>query len=485
MAQKYSMIYVSNYDVANLRILEKYQIGAAQIYITRDGRYIVNEPPLSADAHRLYGSVVSRINLGMELEPGEDSVTLAGRFSDAFWEVAERMKRLEDAQRLFPHLDYYIRRNLVGYGLLDPLMRDDNIEDILCSAPDRPIHVVHKKYSGTYNTLYTNVSFPDDEYMKNYIQKIFGRTGSEPTESRPMSVTHMGDGSRISATFGSQISKPGCAIAIRKFPTDPYTITDMLYNNTMTQQMAAYLWTLLDAKAVGLVIGVTGSGKTTLLASLISMLNPRWRILTIEDTLEMRIPHADWVRLNTRKSYGMMGEEFDVTIRNLIDISLTQRPDYEIVGETRLFDMDALFQSVGTGHGGLTSFHASSPSGALTRMRGAGIGEGELGLLWFVVHISRVRLRGVYGRRVMDISEIIPHKEGVSINPIFQYDVFSDRVNEFDMAKSYRYKEALRICGIDDYKDDLKRRMSLLDVCIKNNIRTPGGIFAVLGKYYI
>lgn len=474
-------ISVSNYDVHDLRILEKYAIDAAQIYITCDGRYIVNEPPLSVEAHRLYDSVVSRINVGIELEPDEDIHTMSGKFRDAFWEVAERMKRLEDAQRLFPHLDYYIRRNFVGYGLLDPLMRDGNIEDILCSAPDRPIRVVHKKYSGIYNTLYTNVSFADDESMKNYIQRVFGKTGSEPTESRPMSVTHMDDGSRISATFGDQISKPGCAIAIRKFPPDPYTITDMMKNNTITPRMAAYLWTLLDAKAVGLIIGVTGSGKTTLLASLISMLNPRWRILTIEDTLEMRIPHTDWVRLNTRKSYGMMGEEFDVSIRNLIDISLTQRPDYEIVGETRIFDMDALFQSVGTGHGGLTSFHASSPSGALTRMRGAGIGEGELGLLWFVAHISKIRIQGVHSRKVMNISEIMPHEKGVSVDTVFQYDIFGDAFTESDIQESRRYKEALQICGIDDGVSDMNKRISLLNECIKHNIQNPHD---TLGKYY-
>ena len=229
----------------------------------------------------------------------------------------------------------------------------------------------------------------------------------------------MADGARISAAFGSQVSKPGCAIAIRRFPQRPYTITDMIRNSTMISTMAAYLWTLLDAKAVGLVIGVTGSGKTTLLSSLVSMMNPRWRILTIEDTLELRIPHMDWVRLNTRRSYGMAGEEFDATVRNLIDVSLTQRPDYEIVGETRLFDMDALFQSVGTGHGGLTSFHASTPYGALARMRGGGIGDGELALLWFVAHSARVRRGGSYHRKVTDISEVIPDNAGESAYPTY------------------------------------------------------------------
>ena len=476
-------ISVSTADVSGLRILEKYETGMVRVYITRDGRYVVNEPPVSPEADELYGAIASRINMGVDIEPAADPEETAARFGEAFWEVAERMKRLEDAKRLFPHLDYYLRRNFVGYGLLDPLMRDPHIEDILCSAPARPIRVVHRKYSGVFNTLVTNVMFGDQTDMENYIQRIYGRTGTEPTESRPMSVTHMADGSRISATFGNQISQPGCAIAIRRFPQRPYTITDMIRNKTMTPEMAAYLWTLLDAKAVGLVIGVTGSGKTTLLSSLVSMMNPRWRILTIEDTLELQIPHADWVRLNTRRSYGMMGEQFDVTVRNLIDISLTQRPDYEIVGETRIFDMDALFQSVGTGHGGLTSFHASTPRGALARMRGGGIGDGELGLLWFVAHSARIRRGGAYHRKVTDISEIIPDDAGgISVCNIFRYDMASDEFRR--VSESRRYDEALRVCGITDRTSDMERRIALLDRCIRQKKDTPAGVFGVLGGYY-
>lgn len=473
-------------DVAGLALAERYELGGARICITDDGRYIVNEPPISPEADSLYSAIVSRINLGVDIDTDADPDVLAGRFAEAFWEVAERMKRLEDAKRLFPHLDYYIRRNFVGYGLLDPLMRDPDIEDILCSAPSRPIRVVHRRYSGMFNTLLTNVAFPDEPEMENYIQRIYGATGAEPNESRPMSVTHMADGSRISATFGSQVSKPGSAIAIRRFPERPFTITDMMTGRTLTPQMAAYLWTLLDAKAVGLVIGVTGSGKTTLLSSLVSMMNPRWRILTIEDTLELRIPHGDWVRLNTRKSYGMMGESFDVGVRSLIDISLTQRPDYEIVGETRLFEMEALFQSVGTGHGGLTSFHASTPSGALSRMRGSGIGDGELGLIWFVVHSARVRREGRYHRKVTNISEVVPGEDGtISISNVYRYDIFGDRFSGAGPDQSYRYQEALEICGIEDPSSDMARRISLLEECVRAKADTPEGVFGILGRYYL
>ena len=475
-------------DASEVDVLESYSVGEARVHVTADGRYLVGEPPVTREAGDLYDTIIGHIDIGMGFDVREDvdDDVIASRLEESFWHVAERQKRLEDARRLFPHLRYYIRRNVTGYDILDVMMRDPDVEDILCSAPNRPIRVVSRRHSGRFHTLESNVSFGDTSEMERFIQKVYGRNAAEPTESRPVSVTHMADGSRISSTFGRQISRPGPVIAIRKFPAEPLTITHMLRSGTLTPDMAAYLWTLLDAKAVGLILGVTGSGKTTLLAALASMLNPRWRILTMEDTLEIRIPHADWVRLCTRRSYGMLGERFDVTMRHLIDLSLTQRPDYSIVGEIRLRDMDSLFQAVGTGHGGLTSFHSSSADAALTRMRGNGISEGELALLWFSTHSATVRRSGVNHRRVRAISEITQGAGGsVRACDVYRYDPFGDAFEEVaDPLGTRRYAEAGVICGIDDPAADMERRVSLLKECVDAGAYSVGGVFSILGRYY-
>ena len=473
-------------------MIEKYDIGEATVYITRDGRYLVHEPHLPKGAPDLYDQIVRRIDhgVGFTLEDDADPDTRARKFEDSFWDVARRIKKYDQARSMFRQLKYYIRREHAGYGVVDVMMRDPQIEDILCSAPARNIRLNHKKYSGMFHSLESNVRFESPSDMERFIQKVYGRTGTEPTESKPMSVTYMADGSRISSTFGSQVSKPGAAIAIRKFPSTPLTITHMIETGTITSRMAAYVWTLIDAKAVGLVIGVTGSGKTTLLGALTSMMNPRWRILTIEDTLELQIPHHDWVRLNSRKSYGMLSNSFDIPIRALIDISLTQKPDYEIVGEIRLNDMDSLFQSVGTGHGGLTSFHASTPDGALTRMRGNKISEGELALLWFTIHSAVYQADGRNVRRVSDISEVLQDKEGgVYTHTIFQHDPFAKDdskrfIEEAPLDESVRYKEAAAVCGIEDRAADLDRRVRLLDRCVAEKAHDVKAVFAILGGYY-
>ena len=492
-AARYQVTSGTIQDINDLDVLDTYKLDTgAVIYITKNGRYLVQEPVVTPEASELYGLIMNKITLSFNLDAYEtkhdDANVIAGLLYDAFWDTASRIKRLDDAKRLFPNLKYFIKRNLVGYGIIDALMQDPNIEDILCSAPKNPIRIVHKEYSGMFHSLETNLSFQTTEQTEEFIQRMYGRTGTEPTESKPMSVTYLNDGSRISSTFGHQISKHGPAIAIRKFPVEPFTITHMLKERTLTAEMAAYLWTLLDGKAVGLVLGVTGSGKTTLLAAMISMINPRWRILTIEDTLELRIPHQDWVRLNTRKSYGMLSDRFDISIRDLIDISLTQKPDYEIIGEIRVRDMDVLFQSVGTGHGGLTSFHASTPMGAITRMRGSGISDGELGLLWFTTHSARIRRGNRYFRKVTDISEIVTSaKDGkLEIKNIFRYDIISDKFERVvELGATERYQEAIAINGVDDPKKDMQERITLLNECVKNDAVHVSQVFDILGKYYM
>ncbi len=471
-------------DADIVGISERYNVEGVQVCITDDGRYLAMEPEIGPEGSRIYDKIMHHINMAVAYEEGPDEQRVE-MIEKMFWDAAVRMGVRDEAVRTFVDIKYYIRREIIGYGIIDVLMNDDNIEDILCSSFDRNIRIRHKEYSGRFHTLETNIRFGSVREMEMFIQRIYGATGAEPTESKPISVTYMKDGSRISSTFGTQVSKPGPVIAIRKFPTFPFTITHMIQNKTLTAEMAAWIWTLLDAKAVGLIIGATGSGKTTLLSSLVSMMNPRWRILTIEDTLELQIPHEDWVRYHTRRSYGMLSREYDVTIGDLIDSSLTQRPDFEIIGEIRLRDMDKMFQAVGTGHGGLTTFHANSASAAMTRMRGSKISDGELALLWFSVRSTTVRIGNRDYRKVDDISEIVPDGSGnLSINRIFAYDVYDNRFQSHNMYESAKYVEACRVCGIRSKKDDMARRIDLLQKCVKEKLFDVNDVFSVLGRYY-
>lgn len=480
--------YVS--DVGSLDVIDEYLVGSgearARIRITSDGRYLVSEPNITKEIASLYDEVIRKIDIGMPLDDVGDPEGSVDELEKAFWDVVATLRKAEDSMRHKKTIRYYLSRDIVGYGILDPMMLDPDIEDILCTSPGRPVRVVHKRH-GRFHALDANVAFESDTDTERFIQRVYSRTGTEPTEARPMSVTHMADGSRISCTFGRAVSKAGPTIAIRKFPASPFTITHMMRGGTLTTEMAAWMWTLIDAKAAGLIIGVTGGGKTSLMGALISMMNPQWRILTIEDTLELQIPHQDWVRFNTRRSYGMLADKFDITIKDMIDLSLTQRPDFEIVGEIRLSDMGALFQSLGTGHGGMTSFHASTPDGAMTRMRSDGVSEGELALLWFSAHAVRVRGPGGVERKVGDISDIVMDGTGkVRTKTIYSYDRLKGRfLRHVSRHKdSARYAEACDICGIDDPDADMARRIGLLQRCVDEKAHDVMSVFRILGEYY-
>ncbi len=486
MEHKYKLDSIT-VDDTQLDILDKYTVEGAQIFITIDGRYLVSEPRIPKGGEELYDQILKKIDVSFGLDDAESSKEdIAKKFEVEFWDTAGRLNRRDEANTMFRDVQYYIRRDIIGYGILDTMMNDSKIEDILCSAYGRDIRVNHSGYSGTFHTLKSNVQFPSESEMEKFIQRIYGKTGSEPTESRPISVTYMEDGSRISCTFGSQVSKPGPIIAIRKFPGDPLTITHMVKSRTISAEAAAYIWTLLDAKAVGMVIGITGSGKTTLMSTFMTMLNPNWRIVTIEDTLEMQIPHDDWVRYHTRKSYGMLSDRYDITIRDLIDSSLTQKPDFEAIGEIRLKDMDVLFQSVGTGHGGLTSFHASNPTGAITRMRGNGISDGEIALLWFVVHSRTIDLEEGRVRRVEDISEVLsdPRTGDVRIECIYKYNLDIDKLERQTEWPPKKYADAIHTIGIKDDKADLQKRITLLNECVKEDANDYKKVFEILERYY-
>ena len=341
-----------------LEIEDEYTVagGHVSVTITKDGRYLVAEPPFDPEAEVAYSRIIEKMRDTTLLDIAGKSPTEVERLVyDKFWEAGRTIYAERVLQGLFNTLNYYITREMTGFGLVHPLQTDPDIEDILISAPRRAIRIKHKKHSNRFHSLVTNVSFPNDEEMVKFINRSFSSSGAgEPTMAKPRGVTYMRDNSRISITFRDAISSPGSTIAIRKFPEKPYVITHLMRQNTITPRMVAFLSSLMDARAAGLVIGTTGSGKTTLLGALTTTMNPRWRILTIEDALELQIPHDDWVRYHTKKSTGLVGAEHDTTIADLIDQSLTQKPDYEIVGEIRdVTDAKYLFQSMGTGHGGL------------------------------------------------------------------------------------------------------------------------------------
>ena len=240
-------------------------------------------------------------------------------------------------------------RDMLGYGPLDPLLADDKLEDILVIGTGKPVYVYHRRYG----MCSTNVIFEDEESIKYLIEKMARVVGRRIDQQVPLLDARLPDGSRVNATI-PPVSLGGPTISIRKFRSDPLTVVDLLNFGTLNLEVASFLWAVTDGFGVKpaniLISGGTGSGKTTTLNTLVNFVPERERIISIEDTAELQLPHRHWVRLETRPP-NIEGRG-EITMDDLVKNALRMRPDRLIVGEVRGPEALTMFTAMNTGHNG-------------------------------------------------------------------------------------------------------------------------------------
>jgi flagellar protein FlaI len=331
--------------------LEGFRIAYLVYLLEGEGRgyYYVREPPVSAQALEALRRLVERAHLHPRRKelleaPIRTLLGLLGR---------EEMG-----------LAYYIARDIVGYGPLEPFLRDPEVEDLSCEGYGRPLRVWHRRFNA-HEWLTSNLVFERQEQLDALVAKMAFRAGRPLSAFAPLLDASLPEGYRVSATWGRDISPAGSSFTIRKFRERPYTITELISLGALDHLLAAYLWLLIELKGFLIIAGPTASGKTTLLNALATLLHPNWKVLTIEDTRELLLPQEGWKALTTRPSPL---EKASVDVERLVYQALRERPDYIILGETRGREASLLFQSAALGHGVMTTFHASTPEGLLARM---------------------------------------------------------------------------------------------------------------------
>ena len=248
------------------------------------------------------------------------------------------------------YLDNLARKlfqDLVGYGEIDPLIRDDNLEEIMVIGIDKPVFVYHREYG----MMKTNILFKDAGEVMNLIDSIARQINRRIDRESPILDGRLPDGSIVNATI-PPISADGPSMTIRKFKRDPLTIIDLINSKTISVELAAFFWLCFDGLGVksanAIISGGTSSGKTTTLNALSSFINPKERIITIEDTLELQIPHEHVIRMETRPPN--VENRGELTMNDLVKNSLRQRPDRIIVGEVRGSEAITLFTEIGRAH---------------------------------------------------------------------------------------------------------------------------------------
>jgi len=381
---------------------------------------------------------------------------------------------------------YYIERNLIGYGPIDPLMRDPNIEDISCNGVNIPIYIWHRKYE----SIPTNITFLDDEYLNEYVMKLAHMAGKHISVAFPIVDAMLPGKHRLAATFGREISVKGPTFTIRKFRERPFSPIELIMGGTMNSIMAAYLWTLLEHAKTALIAGGTGVGKTTMLNAISLFIKPGMKIVSVEDTPELNLPHTNWVQLTSRESYVVgMGGGTEVKLFDLVKLSLRYRPDYIIVGEVRGEEAFVLFQAMAVGHGGLSTLHAETLDYAIKRLTSPpmNIPETYMKLMNLYIHINRVITRIEKGivrvqRRVNVLQEVEDFNKYITVA---EWDPRTDQYKVY-LERSIHLRDIAVKRGLDleDIIEEIYRKATILNWMIYRNVTNVWDVSRIIFNYY-
>ena len=400
--------------------------------------------------------------------------------------------RLKSRKSNRDKIHYYIERDLIGYGKIDTMMKDPNIEDVSCDGPGVEIFVYHRRFE----SLRTNVMWEDELELEQYIIRMAQRCGKHISIAEPLLDATLMDGSRIVMTLGREVSTKGSTFTIRRFRDEPFTPVDLLEFKTFSSMQIAFFWLAMQYGMSMLFVGGTASGKTTSLNACSLFLPWQHKIVSIEETRELNLPHPNWIPGCTRQGFG--GESAgsgtkapgEVDMYDLLRAALRERPEYIIVGEIRGAEAYVLFQAMATGHTTYSTFHADSIQSLVHRLENKPI-EIPRVLIPALDGISiqiQTRVGGKRVRRNKGIIEIIgidPHSHELLTNEAFRWD---NTVDEYIFTgKSYIFEKIMMKANLNrvEIMDETKRRQLVIEWCLKKGIRDYKDFARVVAEYYV
>lgn len=383
---------------------------------------------------------------------------------------------------------YIVVRDKLGMGILEPMIRDTNIEDISCSGLG-PLFIEHK----VFKSLRTSAEFTTEDELDEFVVRLSERIKKPVTFRQPIVDASLPDGSRINIVYGGDVSRRGSNFTIRKFTDTPISLLQLCEFGSMSFMMGAYLSLALEHGMNIFVSGETASGKTTLLNAMTVFIAPDAKIITIEDTAEVQVPHPNWIREVTRPAKP--GEEgTGVGMFDLLKAALRQRPDEIIIGEIRGEEGLIAFQAMQTGHSVMATFHASTVEKLIQRMTGSPIlvPKTYIENLNIIVIQSQVKLpNGKLGRRAMSINEIIGYDtatESFSFTEVFRWNPVTDEFEFTGEMNSYILEHKIApMRGIAPHKKKqiyalVKRRARILEKLSENGVSEYNEFYKVIAK---
>ncbi len=455
--------------------------------------YIPIEPHLTINLDEIIPKVevklldfVEQIGAALELEEKRNALLTA---IDAGVTTNGVNGKVKVTPRELEALKYVLARDKIGFGLLAPLLLDRLIEDISCSGVGC-IFIEHK----VFKSIQSTINFSEEEELDKFVIWMGEWIKRPVTVRNPIVDATLPDGSRINIVFGTDVSKRGSNFTIRKFAEVPTSVFELVDFGTIDYMMAAYLSFVLEEGLNLFVVGATASGKTTTMNAITTFILPDKKIVSIEDTPELQVPHKNWIRETTRGS-SKENTGSEVGMFDLLKAALRQRPDRIIVGEIRGEEGAIAFQAMQTGHGVMSTFHAASVERLVQRLSGSPINipKTYIDNLECVLIQAAVKVPGKgMARRVTSINEIVgydPSTESFSFIEAFRWNPATDTFEFPGYMNSFLLEEKISPKrGIPPFKrkviyTELKRRAKIFQrLHTERRLKNFYDVFQVLAE---
>jgi flagellar protein FlaI len=430
--------------------------------------YEVIEPPLSQIEKELFEKLkvvlVDEFEPLPELDPETKRRELRRMVDDKFheWEISP-------SPTTKGRIIYYLERDFIGYGVVDVPMTDSEVEDISCDGVGIPLYIYHRKYGSIRSSL----RFEDAHTLDNYVIWLAQRSGKHISVASPILDATVPDGSRLQATLGMHVTKRGSSFTIRRFRDNPFTPVDLLKFKTMSPEMMAYLWLAIENGQSMMVCGGTASGKTTTLNATLLFIPPQMKIVSIEDTRELNLPHENWVPSLTRAGFGAKNlvsgkAPGEIDMFDLLAAALRQRPQYLMVGEVRGAEAFIVFQAMATGKTCYTTFHAESVSAMVHRMENPPISlpRSLVSALNLVLLQRQVKVGNKMTRRVQSLTEIVgldPETNELITNSVYSWNPGDDTFLFSGHSYVYERVAIMKNLTMKEMEKEVRQRSEILE----------------------
>lgn len=378
---------------------------------------------------------------------------------------------------------YYVIRDYVGYGLIDVLMNDTMVEDISCDGPNISVFVDHK----AYESIKTNVRFPSDEALDSFVITLAQKAGKQISIAEPLIEGTLADGSRLQASLAREVTTRGSSFTLRRFRANPLTPPDIVRYNTLSASMMAYCWLAVEFGESIIASGGTACGKTATVNAISLFIPPQMKIVSIEDTREINLPHENWIAGLTRGGFsGGIGE---ITMYDLVRAALRQRPQYIIVGEVRGKEAFTLFQAMATGHTTYSTMHADSVQSIVHRLENPPINLPRvlLSALNIVILQSLVTLGDRQVRRINQVVELIgldSETNDLITNTVYEWAPATDKFKFLGHAVLFDKIMLKKNMTPSEMKDEHARRTDIIKWMLQKNIRFYKDVASAVTRYY-